>query len=61
MVTARARTELASTPAHRARAALTVFLEGLRGGAGLDTPPLAPGTGGPARAREFATGVGRRP
>ncbi len=31
------------------------------GGAGRDTPPLAPGTGGPARAREFATGVGRRP
>jgi hypothetical protein len=37
------------------------FLEGLRTGAGRDTPPLAPGTGGPARAREIATGVGQKP
>jgi len=32
----------------------------MRIGAGLDTPPLAPGAGGPARVRELATGVGAR-
>ncbi|WP_067803487.1 NAD-dependent epimerase/dehydratase family protein [Actinomadura formosensis] len=61
MDTARARTELGWTPRHTAREAFTEFLEGLRAGAGRDTPPLAPGTGGPGRAREFATGVGRKP
>lgn len=61
MDTARARTELGWTPRHSSREALLEFLEGLRTGAGRDTPPLAPGTGGPMRVREFATGVGRRP
>jgi nucleoside-diphosphate-sugar epimerase len=61
MDTSRARTELGWTPAHSAREAFTEFLEGLREGAGRDTPPLAPGAGGPGRVREFASGVGRRP
>ncbi|SFO75871.1 Nucleoside-diphosphate-sugar epimerase [Actinomadura madurae] len=61
MDTARARTELGWTPRHTAREAITEFLEGLRTGAGRDTPPLSPGTGGPMRAREFSTGVGRKP
>jgi nucleoside-diphosphate-sugar epimerase len=61
MDTSRARTELGWTPRHSAREAFAEFLEGLRAGSGRDTPPLAPGTGGPARAREFATGAGRKP
>ncbi|MBE1536323.1 NAD-dependent epimerase/dehydratase family protein [Actinomadura algeriensis] len=61
MDTARARTELGWSPRHSSREALLEFLEGLRTGAGRDTPPLAPGTGGPMRVREFATGIGRRP
>lgn len=61
MDTARARDELGWTPRHTARDAMAAFLEGLRTGAGRDTPPLAPGTGGPARAREIATGVGQKP
>ncbi|MFG2019576.1 NAD-dependent epimerase/dehydratase family protein [Actinomadura geliboluensis] len=61
MDTARARAELGWTPRHTAREAFSDFLEGLRSGAGRDTPPLAPGGAGPGRAREFSTGVGRRP
>jgi nucleoside-diphosphate-sugar epimerase len=61
MDTARARGELGWTPRHTARDAMAEFLEGLRTGAGRDTPPLAPGTGGPARAREITTGVGQKP
>ncbi|MBO2460877.1 NAD-dependent epimerase/dehydratase family protein [Actinomadura violacea] len=61
MDTARARAELGWTPRRTAREAMADFLEGLRTGAGRDTPPLAPGAGGPARAREFATGAGHKP
>jgi hypothetical protein len=32
----------------------------MRERAGIDTPPLAPDAGGPARTRELATGVGAR-
>jgi hypothetical protein len=32
----------------------------MREGAGWPTPPLDPGTGGPARVRELLTGVGGR-
>ena len=42
-------------------AAAEEFLEGLRSGAGRDTPPLSPQAGGPGRVREFATGIGRGP
>jgi hypothetical protein len=55
----RARSELGWSPAHTAEYAIAEFLEGLRKGAGLPTPPLDPVSGG--RARELATGVGRRP
>ncbi|TDC40498.1 NAD-dependent epimerase/dehydratase family protein [Actinomadura sp. KC345] len=61
MDVARARGELGWRPRHTAREAIEEFLEGLRAGAGRDTPPLSPGTGGPGRVREFATGIGRRP
>lgn len=40
--------------------ALRELLTGMREGAGLETPPLAPGTSGPLRLREVLTGVGRR-
>lgn len=60
MDTARARTELGWSPQYGAGDALLDLLEGLRTGAGLDTPPLSPATGGPMRVREILTGVGRR-
>jgi nucleoside-diphosphate-sugar epimerase len=54
MSTARARDELGWQPRHTAT-------DTFRDGAGFDTPPLAPATSGPMRAREGATGVGTRP
>jgi nucleoside-diphosphate-sugar epimerase len=60
MGTSRARRELGWTPEHSADEALLDLLEGLRTGAGLDTPPLSPKTGGPLRIREILTGVGGR-
>ncbi|WP_345023468.1 NAD-dependent epimerase/dehydratase family protein [Actinomadura keratinilytica] len=60
MDTARARAELGWTPRYSALDALRQFLDGLRSGAGMDTPPLSPETGGPMRLRELVTGVGRR-
>jgi nucleoside-diphosphate-sugar epimerase len=59
--TARARDELGWTPRHDAREALEAFLDGLRAGTGMDTPPLHPRAGGRLRQREVASGVGRRP
>ncbi len=56
----RAREELGWTPAHTSEEALTELLEGIRDGAGIDTPPLAPSTSGPLRIRELLTGLGRR-
>ncbi|CAA9445215.1 MAG: Nucleoside-diphosphate-sugar epimerases [uncultured Rubrobacteraceae bacterium] len=60
MDTTRARQELGWIPRYSAGDALLDVLEGLRTGAGLDTPPLSKGTSGPFRIREFITGVGRR-
>jgi UDP-glucose 4-epimerase len=60
MDTTRARTELGWTPERSSTEALLDLLQGMHEGAGLDTPPLEPGGAGPLRAREFATGVGRR-
>src|ERR671911_437266 len=60
MDTSRARRELGWEPEHSADEALLDLLEGLRSGAGLDTPPLSPKTGGPFRIREILTGVGGR-
>ena len=60
MDTARARRELRWEPKRSAADALLDLLAGMREGAGLDTPPLEPGGAGPARIREFASGVGKR-
>ncbi|GAA3075655.1 SDR family oxidoreductase [Streptosporangium carneum] len=57
----RARSELGWRPRHTAVDALGELLEGLRASAGMDTPPLSPETGGPARLREVKTGVGTWP
>ena len=60
MDTTRARTELGWEPERSADEALLDLLEGLRTGAGLDTPPLSKVTSGPFRIREIMTGVGGR-
>jgi UDP-glucose 4-epimerase len=60
MDTTRARTELGWEPARSSTDALLDLLQGIRDGAGLDTPPLEPGGAGPLRVREFASGVGAR-
>lgn len=58
--TSRARRDLDWSPRVNAVDAVGEMLEGLRTGAGLPTPPLAPDT--PARrAGEVASGVGERP
>ena len=44
---------------HGEEAFMDLF-EGMRDGAGFATPPLDPGTGGPARSGEVLTGVGAR-
>ena len=56
----RARRELGWEPRHGADEAFLELLEGMREGAGLDTPPLSPATGGPLRVRELLSGVGGR-
>lgn len=56
----RARAELGWQPRHSSLEALRELLDGLRGTAGMPTPTLEPGAGGPARIGELATGVGRR-
>jgi UDP-glucose 4-epimerase len=56
----RARHELGWEPRHSSGKALLDLMDGMRERAGLDTPPLAPWTGGPLRLRELATGVGSR-
>ena len=60
MDTTRAREELGWTPQRGAGEALLTLLEGLRTGAGLDTPVLSPKTSGAVRVREIKTGVGQR-
>jgi UDP-glucose 4-epimerase len=60
MDTARATSELGWRPLRAADDALLELVEGIRRGEGIDTPPLAPESGGPARAREVASGVGGR-
>lgn len=57
----RAREELGWTPRATASRALLELIEGMREGAGLDTPPLSADAGGPVRVREVLTGVGARP
>jgi len=59
--TSRAQTELGWTPRHSSEEAFMDLFEGLRDSAGIETPPLSPQTGGPARVREVASGVGEKP
>ncbi len=59
MDTTRIREELGWSERRSAGEALLELMEGMRGSAGLDTPPLSPSTGGPLRVRELLTGVGR--
>ncbi|MFI6478283.1 NAD-dependent epimerase/dehydratase family protein [Nonomuraea sp. NPDC050663] len=54
----KARTELGWQPRHNALATVRELIEGLYGGAGMDTPPLE---AHPSRVSELSTGVGRRP
>jgi UDP-glucose 4-epimerase len=56
----RAREELGWRPRHTSVEALRELIQGIHDRAGIDTPPLAPGTGGPMRIREVLTGVGSR-
>jgi UDP-glucose 4-epimerase len=58
--TTRARSELGWSPRYSSEEALLELVDGLREGAGIETPPLSPRSSGPARSREFATGVGAR-
>ncbi len=58
MDTTRAREELGWQPRIDAGEALLELLDGIRHGAGIDTPPLAPSSGGRLRWRELRTGVG---
>jgi nucleoside-diphosphate-sugar epimerase len=60
MDVSRAREELGWTARTSAGDALLDLLQGLREGSGSETPPLDPDTGGPARVKEFQTGVGAR-
>ena len=56
----RAREVLGWAPRFDAGTALVELLEGLHDRAGMDTPPLSPGTGGPFRLRELRTRIGGR-
>jgi UDP-glucose 4-epimerase len=60
MDTTKARDVLGWKPRHGADDALLELLDGMRDGAGFDTPPLAIDAGGPMRVREVLTGVGAR-
>jgi UDP-glucose 4-epimerase len=60
MDTSRAREELGWRPRHSSVEALRELIAGIWDSAGEDTPPLAPGSGGPGRIKELLTGVGSR-
>ncbi|MGH3721361.1 MAG: NAD-dependent epimerase/dehydratase family protein [Pseudonocardiaceae bacterium] len=60
MDTTRARDELGWRPAHSAVDALREVIDGMRKGAGADTPPLQPTPGITGRLSELRTGVGAR-
>jgi len=59
MDTTRVRRELGWEPKRTAVETFDELFDGLREGAGLDTPPLDPATSGPLRVREVLTGVGQ--
>jgi nucleoside-diphosphate-sugar epimerase len=56
----RARRELGWSATRSSGDALLELIDAMRRGDGIDTPPLAPGSVGPLRIGEFATGVGAR-
>ncbi len=56
----RARSELGWEPSTTSLDAIAEFLDGLRKGAGMETPPLDTKAGGAAREKELETGVGER-
>jgi UDP-glucose 4-epimerase len=56
----RARTELGWEPLRDSKESFMELLDGIRERAGVETPPLAPDSGGPLRVRELLTGVGKR-
>jgi UDP-glucose 4-epimerase len=60
MDTRRARDELGWEPKKTSEQAFSELLEGMREGAGLETPPLSPGSAGPLRIKEILSGVGGR-
>ena len=60
MDTARARAQLGWDPSRTSLETIREFLEGLKDGSGVDTPPLQPRAGGRLREKEVATGVGQR-
>ncbi|MGI8903576.1 MAG: NAD-dependent epimerase/dehydratase family protein [Solirubrobacteraceae bacterium] len=60
MSTERARRELGWTPYHSSIDALGELVAGMRNGADDQTAPLARATSGPARVREFFSGLGKR-
>lgn len=60
MSTARAREELGWSAERTAGEALRAMLEGMAASAGAATPPLDPAAGGPARIREWLSGIGAR-
>ena len=61
MDTRRAREELGWEPRRTGEQALGDLFEGIREGAGLETPPLSPRTSGRFRSQELKTGVGEKP
>jgi nucleoside-diphosphate-sugar epimerase len=61
MDSSRAHRELGWQPRSSATEALVELLNGIREGADEQTPPLAGTSSGPARLREFLTGLGGRP
>ncbi|HEX2090250.1 MAG TPA: NAD-dependent epimerase/dehydratase family protein [Actinomycetota bacterium] len=60
MDSTRAREELGWQATKTSLEAIGELFEGLRAGAGMETPPLRPDAGGRLRGRELATGVGER-
>ena len=60
MSSSRAAEELGWRPRTTADQALLELLDGMRAGAGIATPPLAPESSGRLRSRELRTGVGAR-
>jgi UDP-glucose 4-epimerase len=60
MDTKRARVDLGWEPHYTSQEALLDLMDGLRHNAGMATPPLDPGAGGPLRMKEFATRIGKK-